>query len=67
MEGTTDTAGDRSMYAWGLFAGMRAHAKGNKRLLERYFADPTNPFDAGFADADDDSDDPRPDDALYTP
>lgn len=61
----TKPTGIRHMYAAGLLSGMQAYARGDMHLIEpsHISASPlVLAFDAGFADADDDSDDPRPDD-----
>ena len=60
----------RHMYTAGLLSGMQAYARGDMHLIEpsSVSASPlVMAFDDGFSDADDDSDEPRPDDALYTP
>jgi hypothetical protein len=62
MSDITATNDEAPTYSSGLFVGMKAHAMGNAHVLRRYFADAESAFDAGFMDADDDSDEPRPDD-----
>ncbi len=57
----------RHMYAAGLLSGMKAYARGDMHLIESSSVSASLlvlAFDAGFSDADDDSDDPRPDDAA---
>jgi hypothetical protein len=53
------------MYLAGLTSGMSAYMRGDMHLIESSH-ESTSPlvmaFDQGFEDADDDSDDPRPDD-----
>lgn len=65
MEETTGRTDTRRMYLAGLTSGMSAYVRGDMHLIESSH-ESTSPlvlaFDDGFADADDDSDEPRPDD-----